>query len=397
VIKLRALLYKEWRDHRALCIGALVVFVLFAALAKILASGSFDPAQRTGYVLPSCLGVFALILAIEVVVRDIHTGAESTLLRLPVSRAMGWSAKALFVTLASVGFLLLLVVSEVALRILERRSALEGLVDMVQPTQWCLIAAIAAACASCACVLRRSVVAAFLGVALITACRCSRCVFPKAPRANGFSSSCATGRQPRSRHSRALPSLFGSFLAYRVRRADDFGLRRAAGAAIGAGIVLVPALAGTAQHSGWAFDIELFSKTAHVMAIAPSPDARFLAVQVSQQWKPRDCWIGSAGRRKDFGVRERYEVWLLERSTGVWKEIDDRFRTLWSVDEGWMRTDISSPSRVTGPFGDGGLVVERIDPIAGVVVESHPGSVPQDLVRGLNEPARAQRRSCARS
>src|SRR6185436_6968628 len=64
VRRLRALLYKEWRDQRALVVGTLVLCVLLIVFGRILGGKRFD-AELRSLILAGCLGLFAILLATE--------------------------------------------------------------------------------------------------------------------------------------------------------------------------------------------------------------------------------------------------------------------------------------------------------------------------------------------
>jgi hypothetical protein len=381
VKQLRALLYKEWRDQRALLAGGLVACVLVVALAQVLGDRTFGPLLRVRYVLPGLLTAFTLVLATESIVRDIHTGVEGTLLRLPVPRALAWSAKFLSVALASIGLFVILTLVEMLLRLSKHHSAIDGLFAMLEPTWWWLNAAVAAACCASACVVRRSLPAAFLGLALVSGIPLIGMALPEG-HAREWLDVLLNSWTPAALSALACGAfLLGSFLAYRVRRFDAYGVRRASSVAAGAGIVLLPILAGTAHAQSWAFDIVPFSKTAEIQWISPSPDGRFLAVQAMQHWYARDNWIGLSDRETGSRQRSRYEVWILDRTTGRWNEIDDRYRDVAANDLEWNQEGQLLTSSSPGCFGDGGGIYERINPLTGSIVSFHSDSEPEVLGR----------------
>jgi hypothetical protein len=378
VKQLQALLYKEWRDQRVLLIGGLAACLLMVVLAELLGGRNVGPLVRVRFVLPGLLTAFTLVLATESIVRDVQSGVEGTLLRLPVPRGRAWSAKFLSVALASVAFFVLLTLLEMLLRLSEHHSAIDGLFAMLEPTWWWLNAAVAAACGASACVVRRSLPAAFLGLALVSGIPLIAMALPDG-HAREWLDVLLNSWTPAALSALACGAfLLGSFLAYRVRRFDALGIRRAASVAMGAGLILVPILAGTAHAQSWAFDILPFSKTAEIQWISPSPDGRFLAVQARQHWYARDNWIQLSERETGSRQRSRYEVWILDLTTGDWKEIDDRYREISGVDD-WSASGTLLTASTNGQFGDGEVLVERVDPRTGRIVSSHPNSVPEDL------------------
>jgi hypothetical protein len=324
------------------------------------------------------LTAFTLVLATESIVRDVQSGVEGTLLRLPVPRGRAWSAKFLSVALASLAFSALLTLIEMLLRVSEHHSAIDGLFAMLEPTWWWLNAAVGAACAASACVVRRSLPAAFLGLVLVAGIPLIAMALPDG-HAREWLDVLLNSWTPAALSAVACGAfLLGSFLAYRVRRSDALGLRRAIGVATGAGIVLLPTLAGTAHAQSWAFDIVPFSKTAEIQWISPSPDGRFLAVQAVQHWYARDNWIQLSERETGSRQRSRYEVWILDLTTRDWKEIDDRYRDIGGIDD-WSAAGTLLTGSTECHFGDGEVIVERVDPSTGRIVSSHSNSVPEDL------------------
>lgn len=305
--QLKALIHKEWRDQRALILGAFVACCAFLLLARLLSGARFDWVLRSRLVLPACLGLFAVILAIEVVTRDVQSGGESLLLRLPVRRGMVWLAKTLFVTLASVGFFVALAAVEIAVRACEHRARFD-LDELVQPLAWLLIAAAAASCSAAACVLRRSLPAAFVGIAWIASVPLIAWALPDG-RARAWLDVLLCSWTPATLSVLLCGAfLLGSFFAHRVRRSDVLGLRRASAVALGAALVLVPAVASTAPSALKACDIVPFGSRVEIAWVAPSPDGRYLALQVQQTWRPRDNWIVLSGSRTGHGVRVRSEL-----------------------------------------------------------------------------------------
>jgi len=375
VKKLGVLIYKEWRDQRVLMLGAFVVCLLAIVIAKLLHGTHFDPLARTRFVLPGCLALFTLVLATEAITREAQNGVEGTLLRLPVPRATAWLAKIGFITFSVVGFLVLLVLVELTLRILEHRSALDGLVAMIQPTWWLLIAALGAACVASACILKRSLPAAFLGLVLVSGVPLFALALPDG-RAREWSAVLLCSLTPAELSALACCAfLIGSFFAFCVRRPDVFGFRRATGAATGIGIVVVPIVAFLAHALARAFDMRPFSRTAEIERISPSPDGRFLAVQAAQYWVPRDNWIDLSEEGSRTGQRVRREVWIFDCVTRAWQKFDDRFRSIieWNSD-GTLHTTSSA-----GYFGADKVLVERIDPLTDGVVSSHPDDGSESL------------------
>jgi hypothetical protein len=94
---------------------------------------------------------------------------------------------------------------------------------------------------------------------------------------------------------------------------------------------------------------------------------------VSQSWTPRRDWLPLTGSRTGRNCRVRFEVWILDPSTGAVKEIDDRFRAF-PMDNPWDAEGHLVTVSTPGAFGDGNYTAERIDPVTATVVSSHPES-----------------------
>ena len=369
--RLRVLLYKEWRDQRALVVGALLLCVLLVVIAKLVIGPRFNAELRTQSVLPACLGLLAIALATDSIARDACNGVGRTLDLIPARRTLAWISKCLFVALASLGGLVVLALLEMSLRRIEHRPALDGLLAMYQPIGWLLIAATAAACFASACVVRRSLPAALLGIVLVFAVPLLAYALPVG-RATEWIDLILGSSTPTAFFALVgCAFVIGSLLAFRTRGIEAFGLRRAARAAAGVGLVLVPVVAGSARKSAWAFDIVPFSKPVEIRSVIPSPDGRFIALQVSQAWTPRSNWLALTGSRTSSGCRVRFETWILDRTTGALKEIDDRFRAC-PMDRPWDADGHLVTVSVSGAFGDGEYSAERIDPLSGTVLSSHP-------------------------
>ncbi|MBK7644889.1 MAG: hypothetical protein IPJ19_17915 [Planctomycetes bacterium] len=375
--KLRSLLYKEWRDQRALTLGALALLAMLLAAAKLLAGKRFDALLREDYVYPVCLGIFAVALATETITRDASNGVERTLLRLPATRMLAWFAKLAFALLACLGCGLFLIAVERVLRLFE-----QGNVSLhstrLQSGHLTLIACAASACLAAACVVKRSLPAVITGIAALASAPLLALWMP-VTRATVWLDLCFNSWRPAELASLATFALLvGGLLAFCVRRRDPFGLRRAAGAVFGVGIVLVPAFAASARESAWALDIVPFSPRAEIWRAEPSPDGRYVAVQAEQTWTPREDWLPLSGKDSGTRCRVRHEVWLLDRETGRWSEIDDRDRRLadspvW--DAGGRLATISMP----GTFGDGEWLFEHIDPRTLAIQASHPADLSEAL------------------
>ena len=376
--QLRVLLYKEWRDQRALVVGSLLLCVLLIAVAKLLGGPRFDPVIRMKYVLPSCLALFAVVLAVESITRDAQKRVEHTLGRLPASRGVVWCAKICFVALSFLGSLAVLAALEQGLRLLEHKPLPPGTPALISTPLLSVIAAAAAACLAAACILKRSLPAAFLGLVLLAAVPCLAFELPPGLLAIDWATVVLCSWTPAAFSVLACGALLlGSLLAFRVRRVDGAWMRRAAAVALGTSIVLVPALAETAREQAWAFDIELFSPRATISEVVPSPDGRFAAIEVEQEWKARDNWSAVICTGSDTGEQTRREVWILDRSTGKCSEIDGRFR--WLLGSAWDESGRLVASSSSGTFGCRSFFRDHIDPLTATVVESREVNPAREL------------------
>ncbi len=375
---LRVLLYKEWRDQRVLLSGALVLSALLIAAAKLLGGPRFDPELREHFVLPACLAVIAIVLAAESFVRDSHTGMERTLLRLPLTRSLVWFAKVGFVALASLGSLVFLSMLEDGLRFLEHRPLAASSLVSIPTTLLLLAAVMACAALAAACVIRHSLLAALLGLAALAGVPLLAWLLLPS-RFSGWIDVVLNSWYPAELLLFiTLGLLLGSWLAFRVRRPHALVLRRAGAAALGSSALLLPAIAGTAWKHSWALDIVPFSASARIFQVAASPDGRFLAVQAEQTWTPRCDWFPVSRKPPGNHDRVRREVWILDRSTGAWNEIDGRFRMLagWAAwDERSRLETISMPDE----FGESEYLLEHIDPTTSTIEVSHPESFSRAL------------------
>ncbi len=365
--QLRTLLYKEWRDQRALIFISLALCVLVFVLGKVLGGKRFSPEVRS-QVLTVCLGLFAMLMATETIAREAQNGVGRTLARLPVSRTVAWVAKASFVALASTGVYVLLTLAELILRTTEPRRALPP--HVILPEVLILIAAVTAACFVAVCVLRRSLPAAFLGLMLVASVPALAYFLPPLHITEWVDVVLCSWTPQGFAGVGIAACLLGSLLAFRVRRIDRFGVRRAAAGAIGLGIVLVPVFAGTARSSAWALDITPYSRTAKITFAIPSPDGRFIAIQAEQDWDPSSNWLRGPEPKPGFASRWRREVWILDRSTGALNQIDERYRFFKNGEPAWDEHGLLSTISTAGAFGGRDSAVERIDPRSGRVVSA---------------------------
>lgn len=368
----QALLYKEWRDQRVLLAGMYALCVLLVVVARLVAGTRLNPPFREATLLQACLAVVAVALSVESVVRDRQGRVDETLARLPIRTAPGWASKIAFVVLAAGATFVGLVLLEAAILLVEGQPLLD-LLTMIQPDWWLAIAAIAAACHTCARVLRRSLPAALLGIALVGGVPIAACEAPVGRTQEIVDIVLASWTPAALALLVCAAFLLGSLFVYRVRRLDPVGWRRAGGALLGVVLVLGPAFANSVRLGMWAFDVVPFSRSVEVEFAFPSPDGRYVAMQVRQTWNPKRDWLPLTGSRAGMNCRVRNEIWILDPQTGEVREIDDRFRRV-PCDQPWDAGGRLATVSTPGAFGDGDYTAERIDPATAKIVASHPES-----------------------
>lgn len=363
--QLQALLYKEWRDQRTLVVCGIAASVALAGLARLLGASGPDSAQNAHFAIRVCEWSFALALAVETITRDVAHGVESSFLRLPVPRQLAWRAKVVFVVLACALLHFALVLGELAAQLLGHGSPLEAVRGMFQPADWLFGGVLATAAFASACTLRRSLPAAVVGLVFVVGIPAVAARLADGRTREWLDVLLNSWTRTAFAAIACIAFLIGSFLAFRVRRADPTGLRRASALAFGIGLVLVPVFAGTASASSWAFDIVPFSRTAEIDKVVPSPDGRFLAVQVRQDWTPHDAWFGF--EHCNEGRRRRSEVWLFDRTQRSWVALDERSRALDPDQDVWDAQGMLRTRSGDGLFLAFGWGEERIDPATGAV------------------------------
>lgn len=376
--RLSILLYKEWRDQRALALAGAALCAAFLVVARLVNSEMFEATLRERLVVPSCVALFALVLAIEGITRDAQNGFEETLARMPIGRGALWVSKALFVVLAASALLALLTCVELGNRAFENGAELSDALDVLaQPLAWTIAASLAAACAGWACVLRRSLPAAFLGAASLGALPFLVWMLPVGRARELLELSLCSWRAGEITALACVAFVAGGLVAYRLRAVDRFGVKRTLAFAAGPFVLLLPALATSAARASDALDIVPFSPGVEIVWLSPSPDGRHVAMQVQRVWTPRDNWIAVSGSRTGDRVRVRHELWILDPWTGDVREIDERFRSF-GGDEPWDDQGRVLAMSLPGSFGDGETTVELIDPSTARVVASRPDIAPAD-------------------
>jgi hypothetical protein len=369
VKQLRALLYKEWRDQRTFCLAALAACLLLSLMAlRINGVALMRHSMYVDSVLPVCCMIFAIVLATESIARDAHTRVADSLLRLPASRSQVWGAKVVFVLLAVAVLVLLLLPLDYLFALAGNSAHLPDDQALARPQFWALMAALTSASFAFACVLRRPLPSAIAGSLAIAALPLFAGWLPPCTLYDWLFVFLTLWSPTELACLVCAAFLLGSLIAFAVRRADALGWRRSLAAAVGVSIVLVPALYGSARRASASFDITFGDPDARIAHAVPSPDERFVAVQVEHSWLASNAWKAAAGPNIANGVG-RSEVWLLDRSRGTWSEIDDcsrqfKFTRRFGLESGpWDARGrlavFSSPS----PFGTSANRVDLIDPI----------------------------------
>ena len=385
--QLQALLYKEWRDQRVFCIASLAACLLLSLAAlRINGAALMKHSMYVDSVLPASCMIFAMVLATESIARDAQSRVADTLLRLPASRFLAWTAKFLFVLCAVVALVALLLPLDFLLGLASTSGQLAGDQVLVRPQFWSFTAALAAAGFALACVLRRALPAAIVGTLSLAA-------LPFLPFAV-LPFFIAGGLEPcrvwdwnyvylsifspqQLAGFGAAGFLLGSLLAFSIRHNDPLGWRRGLAVMGSVAFVLGLAAAGSLRRALSAFDIPFGDADAWVVEAVPSPDGRFLAVQMHKDCTVHPDWLLLGGTELSRTAAHR-EVWLYDRSDKTWSklggtyhELLTRFRRGFSQgpwDARGRLSVLTSPSA----FGQTAGGVQLIDPKSRAVLLAPP-------------------------
>ncbi|MCK6447323.1 MAG: hypothetical protein L6Q99_13110 [Planctomycetes bacterium] len=372
---LRALWWKEARDHRVLVITCALFYAAILLGAKLVLGDGFDANLRVGYVHPAGLLVVAAALAAEALAHDAASGVEVTLARLSLSRRTLWTAKASFVLAALAGFELFAFALEHALRAFEPQADTARLAPLVA---WWFAALVVVACVlAAASLVRRALPAALIGcgvpVLLGWLCLCS----PRPPFA-GLLTRIAVASGPLGVACVAACALaIASLAAYSVARFDRFGLRRAGAFVLGGLAVMIAPLGWAVASAHSRLALAPHADGGNVWQALPSPDGRYVALvaertcKLDRDWPlfSRDSWLSSA-------ELSRTEVWIVERATGACRELaDDRCRAPWaSQRRGWSVGPWTNDGRLLAVSTEHGFGVdderfEFVDPSEARMIE----------------------------
>ncbi|MBK7644891.1 MAG: hypothetical protein IPJ19_17925 [Planctomycetes bacterium] len=376
--QLRVLLYKEWRDQRTFCIAALGACLLLSLTAlRIDGAALMKRSFFVDSVLPVCCMIFAAVLATESIARDAQSRVADTLARLAAPRTLVWSAKVLFVLLAVVVFILALLPLDYCLTLASSGGVLSGDQVLARPQFWAVTGALATAGLAFACVLRRALPATIVAALTLAVLPFVAGGLPPCRLSDWLYVFLAIWSPVELAGLACASFAVGALLAFSVRHADPLGWRRAVALCTGVSLVLLPSVAGSARRAWAAFDMPFGDPAARVCLAAPSPDARFVAVQMGQDLKADSTWTGTPGqelRRR----RQRREVWILDRSCGTWNEIDTRDRELLLCSyRGFVRGPWDARSRLSvrfysSPFVGAAGGLQLIDPATSTVVLAPP-------------------------
>jgi hypothetical protein len=327
---LRAVWWKEARDQRLLGITCVLGYAALVLGAKLVLGAGFDASLRVGWVHPAASLVVAAAFAAEALAHDAASGVEVTLARLALSRRALWAAKASFVLAALACFELCAFALEHALRAFEPPADLSRLAPLW--AWWFAALCVVSGVLAAASLVRRALPAALIGCGLPMLLGWLVFCSPT-PLISTLFTSIAVSSGPIGVASVvALALAAASLAAYSLARFDRFGLRRAGTFAL-AGIAVIAAPLGWALASASSrLELAPHQSGGAVWQALPSPDGRFVALlaertcEIDRAWPAlsRDSWLAHA-------ELSRFEVWILERSTGACREIeDDRWRAPWS-------------------------------------------------------------------
>ncbi|MBI5431722.1 MAG: hypothetical protein HZA52_02710 [Planctomycetes bacterium] len=365
----RALWWKEARDHRVLFATCALLYVALLAGAELVLGDGFDATLRLGAIHPAALLVVAAAFAAEALAHDAASGVETTLMRLPVSRWKLWSAKASFVVAALAGFELVAFAAELVLASFEPAADSSRLTPVFA---WWLAALLAAAS-----LLRRALPAALVGVGVPALLGWLVLGAERMPNVDLLGRVASASGPLGVALALTAALCIASVAAYCVVRFDRFGLRRVGAFAAGGMCVVAPPLAWTFASTSSRADLVPFTHGVSIWNVRPSPDGRYVALQAERVAKLDGDWP-TLSRESWLSTTElsRLEVWILDRATGECRELDDRWRSIWSPSRrGWSAREWTSDGHLLtvsapGTFGSGEYRYELVDPRTARVVES---------------------------
>lgn len=369
---LGSLLYKEWRDHRALALWGAGLSAALSVGARLAFGPSFDADLRSDWVGPACLVLLLSAVAADSAAGEVNAGVGDTLGRLPVRRHALWAAKLAFLAAAGVAFQGWLVALELAVRLAFPEEASPRL---LRPVLWPTVALSAVAVIAWASLLRRALPAALLGVGSVAGVPLAVPLLEAGAVRDWLALSIDPWTPvtlPAVLGLAFLALSFGSFSPW-SSRADDVR-RRIAPGVIGFLAVAAPAVSYSVARALSSADLTPHDTSVVIWDASPSPDDRYVAVSVGRTW--RGHWNVLSEQRDGRANGTRNEVWILDVESGGVRQVDERVRLPYiAVRDGWTHGPWGADGLLRtvsydGPFrrGDGEVRREVIDPATGRVV-----------------------------
>ena len=372
---MKTLLWKEWRDHRALLLVLSTVLVVLILAAEELYGPEFDAVLRTTRVLPAMWLLFLVVLSADVATRDHVSGAGEALGRLPMPTRLVWIPRLLLVTAAAVGMAAIFCGLELLVR---RMEGTPGPVDGGLP--WIVAFAgmiLALGVMGAGGLLRRSLPAALVGLAIPLGVPLAVLLLPSSTLSDWLLIALgATGTGPeRIALFLALALLSGALLGYTPwARRDRSSVLLSLG---GLALVLVPCGVVLTRSALAEVDLIPHDERIWIGRADPSPDGRWVALEVHRNLHTlRTPYLRDKRRSLN-----RSEVWLLDRESRAVKEISNAARALYTPAYGgldttaWGDDGLLTTTSVAGPtLQQGGQWLEVIDPEQAQVTSRLPAA-----------------------
>lgn len=115
MLGLGSLMTKEWRDARPLALACALLAPVLAIAVEALFLKFDDPTLTARAVLPAAVGLFAALLASDLVAGDVASRRIETLAALPASPLRAWTAKVAFLAAATAAFAAWMLIAELGL------------------------------------------------------------------------------------------------------------------------------------------------------------------------------------------------------------------------------------------------------------------------------------------
>jgi len=350
VRRFRALLRKEWRDHRTLALVAAVLVAAGLSGVHQLFGDAVDSEMRTRWLMPAGLALFLAAVAADSAARETNDGVGDALGRLPIGARTVCASKLVFLTLAGIGFQSWLVTLEMIVRqiIPEKAPA-----SLWHPELWAWTAASTGAVFAFAVMLRRSFPGAILGLGTVIGIPLAWNLLP----ADSLRDWLLVGIDPWSPVWMAivvgLAFVLASFAAYSPWCApgNDW-TRRVFPALGGLCLVLAPAVGASSVWARRVVNFEPYHGNSWLLADA-SPDGRFVAIEVGRDF--RSTWRQIGDGTSYMGASQQLsEVWVLDRSNGSLHTIDGRTRRAFRPAH--YGSDTRFFAWIPGPWGADGML-----------------------------------------